>query len=181
MMNTQMNEDVARWYVIHTHPNQEERANGNLMSWNVETFAPRRRERKYGNGAFSYSIKPLFPRYIFARFKVEDLLYKVRFTRGVHSVVSFGDSPTPVGDDVIETLQSRCGADGFVEMENELELKSGDEVSVREGVLKGIVGVFERKMRDSERVMILLKTVSYQTHIVVDRGLVEKTAQHAAA
>ena len=173
-------EDPARWYVIHTHPNQEERANGNLISWNVETFAPRRKERRYGHaGGPSYVVKPLFPRYIFARFNVEDLLHKVRFTRGVHSVVSFGGSPTPVGDDVIETIRSRSGEDGFVRLTD--DLKSGDEVSVKDGVLKGIVGVFERQMRDSERVMILLKTVSYQTHIVVDRGLVEKTAPAAAA
>ena len=61
-------------------------------------FNPKTKERRYNQfvNAPTYVTKPLFPRYIFAQFKVDDLYHKVRFNRGVYSVVSFGEGPTPI-------------------------------------------------------------------------------------
>lgn len=58
VMSGQLNNDVLRWYAIHTKPNQENRAEHNLRSWNVETFAPKFRRRCYRryNGAETYVI-----------------------------------------------------------------------------------------------------------------------------
>src|ERR1044072_7426163 len=96
-----------QWYVIHTNPKQEDRAECNLRAWQVETFNPKIRtcRRNEFTGEPVYSVKPLFPRYFFARFKVNELFHKVRFTRGVHDVVSFGDYPTAVHDDMIAIIK----------------------------------------------------------------------------
>jgi transcriptional antiterminator RfaH len=90
--------DVPRWYVIHTHPKQEDRACSNLEALGAPTFNPKIRERRYNQFVISstYVTKPLFPRYIFAQVKVSDLYHKVRFTRGVYNVVSFGEVPTSI-------------------------------------------------------------------------------------
>jgi transcriptional antiterminator RfaH len=175
-MNSQIVQEVPRWYVVHTHPKQEDRAHMNLLVGKVETFMPKRRERKYDRyqGAKTYNIKPLFPSYLFARFKAGDLLRTVRFTRGVHSVVSFGNVPTPVDDEVIAVIQSFSNENGVVRIGD--EFKYGDEVVIKSGLLRGFTGIFEREMKDTDRVTILLKTVSYQSHIILERSALRKVA-----
>ncbi len=112
-------EDMIRWYVIHTHPKQEDRAGSNLKVLGVPIFNPKTRERRYNQFANvpTYVTKPLFPRYIFAQFKINDLYHKVRFTRGVYSVVSFGEGPTPIDEEIITLIRSNIKEDGFVRID----------------------------------------------------------------
>lgn len=173
--------DDLNWYVLQTHPKQEERAAENLIAWNVETFVPRIRmsRRNEFNGAISYFPKPMFPRYIFARLKINDLYHKIRFTRGVQCFVSFGDYPTPIGDDVIEFIRSRQGTDGFIRLTD--DFSQGDQVEIKDGPLRTVGGIFEREIKDSERVMILLQTVNYQAHVVVERDQLRKIAMASSS
>jgi len=173
-METEKYWSTPYWYVAHTHPRQEERANNNLRAWGVETFIPKVKIIKYKpfTGEPTCLIKPLFPRYVFARFKLNELYYKVRFTRGIHSLVSFLDKPCPVDDELIDLIKSRVGDDGLVRTVD--TLKVGDEVVIKEGVLKNFSGVFVREMKDEDRIMILLRTVNYQAHVVIERGKVSK-------
>jgi transcriptional antiterminator RfaH len=168
--------DVPQWYVVQTHPKQEDRADSNLKAWKIQTFYPKVRQRRYNEftGAPTYLTRPLFPRYLFARFKINDLYHKIRFTRGVHSLVSFSGHPTPVDGLIIEIIESSIADDGFVRL-GEI-FKPGDEVVIKEGPLRAFKGVFERDMQDSERVRILLQTVDYQAHLVIDREQVMKLA-----
>jgi transcriptional antiterminator RfaH len=175
-MNPELTWDIPHWYVVQTHPKQEDRADSNLRAWKIQTFYPKVRQRRYNefSGAPTYLTRPLFPRYIFARFKINDHYHKIRFTRGVHSLVSFSNYPTPVDETIIEIIKSTIAEDGFVRLGD--TLKPGDEVVIKEGPLRAFTGVFEREMQDSERVRILLQTVDYQAHLVIDREQVKKIA-----
>lgn len=166
--------DNVRWYAIRTHLNQESRAECNLRAWNVELFCPKIevKRRNEFSGVVTSLTKPFFPRYIFAKVKVEQL-HKVCWTRGVHSVVSFGGMPTPVDDDIIEFLKTRVNSDGIVRGE---KLKPGDKVIVKSGVLDSIVGIFEREMNDNDRVMVLLDAITWQPHVIVERSAIRKVA-----
>ena len=169
-----VNRDPLSWYVVHTHPKHEDRTSNNLMAWGVETLAPRLRVKKYNQftGRLTQIVKPFFPGYIFARFRFDELYHKIRFTRGVHSLVCFSNKPIQVDDEIIDLVRSRIGGDGFVkEFE---QLRGGDEVVINDGRFQNFCGVFERELPDAERVRILLHTVSFQAHIVVDRALVNK-------
>ena len=165
---------TPHWYVIHTHPKQEDRAEINLRAGKVETFAPKHKQRFYSpkSKGPAYRVKPLFPGYIFARFDIENRLHDIQFTRGVHSVVRFGDTHVPVDDEIIDIIQSRKTKEGFIMIGEEFE--HGDELVVTSGPFKGFTGIFERKMKDADRVMILLKTVSYQSHVMLDRQFLKK-------
>ena len=169
--------DNRCWFLINTLPRQEARADSNLRAWQVETFSPKLKENHYNHytGKPSCVIKPLFPGYIFARFAADNLLQKVRYTRGVQSVVSFGSGPTPVDEQVVSLLRSRVKEDGFVRVGE--SFLPGDEVIVQHGPLKDFVGILEQEMKDTDRVMILLKTVSYQARIVVGRDMIRKKSQ----
>lgn len=164
-----------RWYVISTKPKAEDRADKNLAAWGVETLAPKIREIRYNqfSGRPTYLIKPLFPRYIFARFDAESALHKVYYTRGVHSVVSAHHRPLEVDDEAIALIRSRMNVDGLASLSDDPEL--GDEVTINNGALKGLHGIFDKRIKGTERVMLLLSAVTYQARVIVDRSLVQKS------
>ena len=169
-----VNGDSLSWYVVHTHPKQEDRTSDNLMAWGIETLTPKLRVKKCNEftGRTTLIPKPCFPGYIFTRFRFNELYHKIRFTRGVHSLVCFDNKPIRVDDDIIALVRSRIGDDGFVkEFE---QLRAGDEVVIKDGRFQDFCGVFEREMPDTERVRILLNTVNFQAHIIVDRTLVNR-------
>ena len=168
--------DKALWYALHTHPKQEDRACSNLRVLGVPIFNPKIRERRYNQFTImpTYVAKPFFPRYIFARFKISDLYHKVRFTRGVYSVVGFGEGPTSVDEGIIALIQSNVKEDGFVRIDE--EIKPGDTVIVQDGPLKNFAGIFEREMKDTDRIRILLETVSYQAHVEIEKDMVKKAS-----
>jgi len=169
-----------QWYAIHTHRNQEHRTEANLNAFIVETFFPKikQQRRNQFSGALTTFTKPFFSCYLFARFDLKRLLHKVWYTRGVHSVVGYGGSPTPVDDEIIKFFQMRTDKDGFVQFGE--DLKPGDKVMIKGGPLSPLVGVFERQMNDSERVMILLQAINYQGRIIVERNSIQKVAHDYA-
>jgi len=173
-MNKAAIEDVTRWYVIHTHPKQEDRAGSNLRVLGIPILNPKIRERRYNQFSIAptYVTKPLFPRYIFAHFEVHNLYHKVRFTRGVHSVVGFGEGPTSIAKEVIMLILANIKEDGFVRIDE--EIRPGDRVMIKDGPLKNFAGIFERKKKDTDRIRILLETVSYQAHIEIEKDMVKK-------
>ena len=173
-------EDTLSWYVVHTHPKQEDRTAVNLQAWGMETLSPKLQvnRRNEFSGQISRIARPLFPSYIFTRFRFNESYHRVRFTRGVSSVITFNDKPTPLEDEIIALIQARIGSDGFVKTTEDFHV--GDEVIINDGRFQNFCGVFEREMPDTERVAILLNTVSFQAHVVVDKVLVAKVgANHA--
>lgn len=162
------------WYAVCTNPKQEDRANDNLMAWNVETFAPKIKQRRLNpyTGDQTYLVKPLFPRYIFARFDITHMLHKVRFTRGVYTVVSFGHGPSPVDERIISLIRSRTDDEGFVKLTD--EFKPGDQVRITVGPFKDLFGIFEKDMKDNARVMVLLNFINYQAHVNIRSDYLQK-------
>lgn len=165
-----------QWYVVHTNPKQEDRAYSNLRCWDVETLHPKMKTRRVNefSGALTYVTKPLFPRYIFAKFDARTQLAKISFTRGVHNVVCFGGQPTLVEEDVIRIISSRIDDNGFVRIGD--QLKRGDKVVIKAGPLRDFEGVFERELNDNERISVLLTTISYQGRVVVNRDVLERAS-----
>ena len=167
-------ENITRWYVIHTKPRQEDRADGNLRGQSIETFTPRVTEHRCNifSGEPIYLIKYMFPCYIFARFKPCDSLHRIRYTRGVRNVVSFDNEPASIDDEVITLIKSRIGRDGLVKLDE--EFKPGDELVIKEGPFKSLTGMFEKHVNGDARIVILLNSLNYQAHILVARAVVKR-------
>ena len=162
------------WYVIKTQPKQEVRTECNLRAWGINTFHPKISERSANpfTGLTSYVIKPLFSRYIFAQFDVNTSYRRVCFTRGVHSVVNFGNGPVTIDEEIIQMIQSRVGEDGLVRMDN--ELNEGDQVMIDSGPLRHMVGVFQHDIKGTDRAAILLSAISYQGRVIIEKDLIKK-------
>jgi transcription antitermination factor NusG len=95
----------------------------------------------------------------------------VKYAHGVRGIVTFGEKPTPVDDEIIAIIETRM-RDGVVRIEPTFQ--PGDQVLVESGPLRGFVGIFERQMSGTERVVILLEAISYQARFVVDRVCLKK-------
>jgi transcription elongation factor/antiterminator RfaH len=168
------------WYAVYTKTGEEDRAEKNLQAGRIETFTPKIKERRpdKSQGNPSFVVRPLFPRYLFARFDAAESLHKVSYARGVHSVVAFGERPSPVADEVIEIIKAQSDADSFVRVGE--ELRAGDRVMINSGPLKNFYGVFEGRMKDRDRVLVLLSAMSYQSHVTVERDSLTRVAARAA-
>ncbi len=168
--------DIPHWYAIHTKINQENRADHNLRAWGVETFTPKIRERRYNpfTREPGFITKPLFPRYIFARFSAYKLLHKINFTRGVQSVVSMGGVPSRVDDEIIAYIKSRQGEDDFIRIGE--DLRPGDKVIINGGYLKDFPGIFEKRLKGERRVSVLLTAINYQGRVVIDQDCLRRAS-----
>lgn len=166
--------DNCFWYAIHTNPREEVRAESNLRAWGVETYLPKIKEVSPNQHAIrpTFINKPLFLRYFFARFRFSDLGHKIRYTRGVRDIVGFGGIPLPVDEEIIKLIQSQHDELGFVKIQDDIRL--GDEIVIKDGIFKGIHGIFERKICNSSRVMVLLKAIQFQAHIIVEKDVLRR-------
>jgi transcriptional antiterminator RfaH len=175
-MSIEYGDDRPQWFAICTHPKQEDRAFYNLLAAQVECFYPRIQESRCNEftGAITRVARPLFHRYIFARFNIQNSLRKVRYTRGVHSVVSFNLKAAPIDDEIVELLKSRVGNDGFLNIGE--PLNPGDKVRIKDGPWRAVIGVVERDTQPNERVQLLLTAINYQGRLTIERQLVEKIA-----
>ena len=135
---------------------------------------PRIKEQRSRESNSKAKVKHLFPRYIFAQFTLETGLHKVNYTRGVCGVVRFGDKPCPIDDVIIETIQAQIGQEGFITMDN--KFFNGDRIMIQGGPFMSMQGTVEREMSDSDRLVVLLSSVSYQGRLMIEKALCKKVA-----
>ncbi|HZI57533.1 MAG TPA: transcription termination/antitermination NusG family protein [Verrucomicrobiae bacterium] len=162
MKSPSLAEGLEFWYALFTKPHQEDRAVKNLVAWGIQTLAPKLKSRENKN-----ALRPLFPGYIFARFNPGAMLDKIRFTRGIANVVSFGGKPAVVSDAIISAICRRIDSRSVVV--EAPTLHPGDAVMIQTGPLHDLQGVFEEELPDQERIRILLTTVAYSAHVEISK------------
>lgn len=164
---------------MRTKPKNEERARKNLENGGFEVLAPKIKYRKFKNGDMVEVVEEMFPGYIFVKFFPLKDYRIVKYTRGVKDVVHFGDHIIPLEDEVIDYIKSRL-KNGIAQVERQ-RLQSGDKVIVTEGPFKGLVGIFEKELKASERVSILLEGLKYYAKVIIPRELVSSYAESGSS
>ena len=170
--SAESNPPLADWYVIQTKAGDERRAELNLSNQGIETFLPLYKVYQFNSGRVVEKKKPLFPNYLFARFDLSIHYYKVKWTRGVSRIVGFGDSPSPVPEEVIKAIKNRIGKDNLIELDDHWQ--EGDRVQVISGPLKGLQGLFQKRLSDKERVRILLDMLGIGVVVQIPRWQLKK-------
>ena len=100
---------------------------------------------------------------------------KVVYAHGVANVVMFGTTPAKVDEEIIEAIRARMN-EGFVTL-SPSELIPGQTVRIQEGPFKGLLAVFERELTGTQRVALLLKNVSYNARLIMDREWVSQVGK----
>ena len=143
-----------RWFAVFTLANKEVLARQELQNQGFEVFLPQRLKTVRHARRMTTQPAPIFPRYLFVRLSVERARWRsINGTRGVASLVSFGDVPTPVPESVVEELMGACDTRGVMQLA--CDLRPGQAVRLAAGPCAELVGTF-KKLDGPDAVRILL-------------------------
>ena len=147
------------WYAIHSKPRQEERALDNLQRQGFEAWLPMLTVEKVLRGKLANVTEPMFSRYLFIRLDTEQTNWSpIRSTLGVSRLVSFGNRPAVVADELIQALQT------VPQRAPERLFQPGQTIKIVSGPLKGIEGIFQQA--DGEhRAMVLIDLLNKQHRV----------------
>ncbi len=159
--------DTEAWFIISTKPKQEFVAEQSLKQLGANVYLPLYQKKVKKNKEKVEVICPLFSGYLFAQFSVIELYHKIRYTRGVKSVLGNNEGLWTIDRDKIEDIKTR-EENGVVTMiSREKHFKSGDRITIDEGAFDGWEGVFYEELPDNQRAIIMLTNVSYTSKLIV--------------
>lgn len=161
---------MVNWYLVYTKPKNEDIVSQKFVDAGFQVLNPKLKERKVYRRKLQDIISPLFPCYIFVRFDGSDDYRLVKYTRGVKSIIGTTGEPSIVPEEIINSILTRM-ADGVVLLEPK-EFKPGDKVIIKAGPFEGFNAIFEREMKGTDRVGILLGSINART--TLDRALIDK-------
>ena len=167
-------ESRLSWYVIQTKPTAEETVRQHLANAELVTFLPKIRQMVRGQRKTSSRIRPLFPSYLFVQLDLDDpSRYRmIRYTRGVRKILGDGALPVSVPDEMIDIIRERVDGSGVIEQS--ITMQKGDEVKIRSGVFKDLVGILERPVSPAGRVRVLLQIMKHQVKCEMSAAEIEK-------
>jgi transcriptional antiterminator RfaH len=155
------------WYVVHTQPNGETRADVNLRRQGFSTYLPRYMRRRRHARRHEMVARPLFPRYLFVALDTaRDRWRAIHSTFGVNHLVLAGEEPLPVPDGVVDEIRARENGDGFVKLGLPAGVGPGSQVRLIDGVFADATGMLER-IADDRRVAILLELLGREVRVFV--------------
>jgi transcriptional antiterminator RfaH len=156
-----------RWYVVHSQPHNEIRADAHLRRQGFETYLPRHLRKRRHARKTEIVVKPLFPRYLFVALNLNfDRWRAVHSTIGVSQLVTAGDAPIAVPDGVVDEIRAREDESGFVRLSLPAGVGPGSSVRLVDNIFADAVGVLER-IADERRVAVLLQLLGRKVRVFV--------------
>jgi transcriptional antiterminator RfaH len=174
---TRMTEILGQenWFAIQAKPQREDLAAASVGRFDLEVFLPKLKQEQSVCGIRRMTVKPLFQGYFFARFCPLISLESVAYARGVLRVVGTRQFPLPVASEIIAGIRARVQPDGLVWLDRR-SFRPGDQVTIEQGPLAGLIGRIEREWDDHRRVAILLDTLQQMRVLVETRCLAPAAA-----
>jgi transcription elongation factor/antiterminator RfaH len=168
--------DGERWFVVHTLPHQEKRAQIQLENQRYRTFLPKREKTIRHARKLTTVVAPFFPRYMFIILDPEhDQWRPINGTLGVARLVMQGERPNPVPPGIVETLIASTGPDGLLQLRLGPHLKVGDSVRLTQGPFAEYLGTLDR-LDESGRVRVLLDMLGRQVPVLAEGHHVRSVA-----
>jgi transcription termination/antitermination protein NusG len=161
------------WYVCVTRSRHEKRANEVLLRRGIESYLPLRERRSRWKDRWRVVLWPLFPGYLFVRFRLRELV-NVLSTPGLATVVRVNGYPTPIRDAEIENMRRFVDAllvTGLVPRPVS-GLHVGQRVRVIEGPFRGVECVVTRR-RGRRRIVVELPAIGRGLEVNLGVDVVE--------
>ena len=163
-----MNNESPAWFCLRAKQKNEHIVAGHLLrNLGLEVFAPRIRFQRPTQRGVAWVTEPLFPSYLFAKFKIQEFANSVQYSPGIHGIVQFGGKWPAIPDTTIEELRQVYGQE-TVHVINRIP-QPGDSVEIAGGTFHGLKAIVTRLMPARDRVAVLLDFLGRQT--VVELGL----------
>jgi transcription elongation factor/antiterminator RfaH len=152
-----------RWYVVHTLPLGEARAQTQLEIQSFPTFLPKRQKTVRHARKLTSVLAPFFPRYLFVVLDLtRDQWRSVNGTFGVARLVMQGDQPAPVPHGVVEALIAAADDRGLLQLRQKLTI--GAPVRLAAGPFAERLAILDR-LDDSGRIRVLLDMLGRQVFV----------------
>lgn len=166
---------MQKWYAVMAKPRREQTSVSFLEQLGIETYYPEINECRSVKGRRCVRRIGLFPGYFFARFDHDKQYRTVSYCRGVRKVVTFGQVPAEVESDWLDDVRrglSRQDINPIIPRPTH-----GEVVRISHGPLAGIEGMFDSCLSGKERVVVLLRTLSYQSRAVIKLSDIERFSE----
>ena len=156
----------ARWYLVHTRPNNEQKAELNLEAQGFATFLPQIERTIRHARRLTTVRRPLFPRYLFVRLDIgRDRWLSVNSTIGVSRLFTQEGRPVAVPFGVVENLLAHSDA-GLTRLD--CSLAKGQRVRILSGPLADFIATVVR-LDTRRRVDVLLEIMGAEVPVSIDR------------
>ena len=163
-------EGNERWYLVHTLPHNERRAQLHLGAQGFRTHFPTIQKTIRHARRLRTVRVPLFPRYIFLILDLaRDRWLSVQSTVGVSCLYSCEDRPVPVPEGIVETLIENTDEANLALFTS--GLTTGQSVRILSGPFANFVGKLER-LDAAGRVRVLLEMMGTEVPVAVRRGAI---------
>ncbi|OIP57586.1 MAG: transcription termination/antitermination protein NusG [Candidatus Levybacteria bacterium CG_4_10_14_0_2_um_filter_36_16] len=174
-MDTLLQENRPRWYIVHTYSGHENKVAKTLMQRVesmgfkeriFEVLVPTKEIVKVRGGKKETVKEKIFAGYIFVKMALDDEAWLlVRTTPGVTSFVGTQNKPTPVRDDEVEAIVK------FVEMKEPIyksAFSSGEAVKITDGPFSDFLGTVESIDESKGKVKVLVSIFGRETPVELD-------------
>jgi transcription antitermination factor NusG len=160
---------VHPWICIQTQVRKETVAAAHLQFRGYEVYLPVYKKHKSWSDRIVTVECPLFPGYLFCRY--DSAKPPIVTTPGVVSVLGSGGRPEIVPEVEIAAIQIMLRS-GFAVLPHPY-LQEGETVTITDGPLKGIQGIFV-KNKSEMRVVVSVKLLQRSVAVDVDRQSVKQ-------
>jgi transcription antitermination factor NusG len=157
-----------QWYACYTRARHEKVVDRLLQERGFETFLPLVARESRWKDRKKMVDWPLFPSYVFGRFRLIDA-HLVVATPGVAGVVKTNGRPARIEVEELENVRrlAHALAGGNVEVEQRPFLAEGEWVEVMDGPFRGVRGIVVEH-RNRRRVLIGLRAIGQALEIDID-------------
>jgi transcription elongation factor/antiterminator RfaH len=162
-----------RWFLAHTQPKSEWKAELHLGAQGFRTYLPQIQKTIRHARQLRTVRAPLFPRYLFVILDLErDRWLSVRSTVGVSHLFTQEGRPVPVPNGIVASLIAQ--SDGNVTRLDH-KLVKGQNVRILSGPFAEFIGTLER-LDEAGRVKVLLDMMGTSVPVFLHRSALSPAA-----
>lgn len=165
---------TEQWYALHVKAHKEQTVHDYLVAQGIVDYYPYLRVKPVNPR--SRKRRPFFPGYIFVRLDLDEMGQNaLRWTEGTHGLVTFGQEPATVPENLIHEVRRRVEEINAAGGKILAEMNPGDRVRIVEGAFEGYEAIFDARSAGKDRVQILLSYLSKQPkRLIIDRDQIQK-------
>lgn len=169
------NEEIAKWYIIHTYAGHEDKVARSLkqrvevMKFVDRVFdiiVPTRNTIKVSQGKKETVKEKIFPGYVLVRMVLDDeTWHMVRGTQGVTSFIGAGNKPTPISEKEVEAIKK------FMNQEEPMYKVSfvvGEAVKITDGPFADFLGTIDSIDEARGKLKVLVSIFGRETPVELD-------------
>ena len=165
--NNNSYQDDDCWYVLHVRPRCEKKMAAYCCMLPLQHYLPLRRERKKYQRRQVEVRKPLFPGYVFVRFRKEQRLSVLQSSQ-VARVLEVREQARFIGE--IEQIRQALGVDPSLQACP--AITTGMTVRITAGPFQGLEGIVA-KAKGQSRVIINVNMIGQGVAIEADEDILE--------